>query len=102
RFGRLERGGHVENLLPVLDGHHATVRETVAVQTAIDLIDDGRVAVTTPQEIRVQRMHHASLDGGGCGAQRLPQHLPAKHLRTADVTPPPPAPVAPRRPPPAP
>jgi len=27
-------------------------------------------------EIRVQRVHHATLDGGGCGAERLPQHLP--------------------------
>src|SRR5256885_10135395 len=64
RLGRLERGGHVENLLPVLDGHHATVGETVAVETAIDLIDDGGVAVTAPQEIRVQRVDHATLDGG--------------------------------------
>src|SRR3984893_2702717 len=82
---RLERGGHVENLLPVLNGHHATVGETVAVETAIDLIDDRRVAVTAPQEIRVQRVHHASLDGGGCGAPRLPQHRPAKLLRRANV-----------------
>src|SRR6267142_110073 len=30
-------------------------------------------------------LESARLSGGGTGAQRLPQHLPAKHLRTADV-----------------
>src|SRR5207248_9935431 len=64
RFAHLERGGHVEDLLAVLDGDDATVREAVAVEAAIHLIDDGGVAIAAPQEIRVQRVHHARFDGG--------------------------------------
>ncbi len=33
----------------------------------------------------MQRVHYATLDGGGCGAEGLPQHLPAEHLRSPDV-----------------
>ena len=85
RFAHLERGGHVEDLLAVLDGDDAAVREAVAVEAAIHLIDDGGVAIAAPQEIRVQRVHHARFDGGGRGAQGLPEHLSAEYLRSADV-----------------
>ena len=33
----------------------------------------------------MQGMHGAALHRGIGGAQRLPQHLPAEHLRRADV-----------------
>src|SRR2546421_652415 len=31
------------------------------------------------------RSHHATLDGGRRGAEGLPEHLPAEHLRSPDV-----------------
>jgi hypothetical protein len=33
----------------------------------------------------MQRVHHAPFDRGGSGRQRLPEHLAAEHLRTADI-----------------
>src|SRR6185312_1878475 len=46
----LEGGGHVENLLAVLNRHHAAVGKTMTVETAIDLVDDRSVEVTTAHE----------------------------------------------------
>src|SRR6202034_4851435 len=71
---------HVEDLLAVLYGDHAAVREAVTVEAAIDLVHDRRVAVAAPQEISMQRVHHAPIDRGGGRAQRLAEHLAAKHL----------------------
>jgi hypothetical protein len=56
-----------------------------AVARPVDFVDDGRVEVAAPQEVSVQRVHHAILDGGGGGHECLTQHLSAEHLRTADV-----------------
>src|SRR5262249_42226483 len=67
----------------MLDGDHASRRKVLAVPGAVDLVDDGRVEITAPQEVRVQRVHHAILDRGGGRKQRLPQPLPAEYLRTA-------------------
>ena len=82
----LERRRQVEDLLAMLDRDDAAVGEARTVAAAIHLVDDRRVEVATPQEIRVQRMHRAiGLDRAARGHQRLPEHLPAEHLRAADV-----------------
>ena len=58
----------------------------MAVAAAVDLVDDRQVEVAAAQEVRVQRMHLAPLDDGRIGGgERLPEHLPAEHLRAADV-----------------
>ena len=85
RFRRLERGGHVEDLLAVLNGDHTAIGEAMPIEAAVDLVNDRRVVVAAPQEIGVQRVHHARLHRGGCGRQCLAEHLAAEHLRTADV-----------------
>jgi hypothetical protein len=82
----LEGGGHVEDLLAVLDGDHAAAREALAVAAAVDVIDDGRVAVAAPQKVGMQRVHHASVrHSGGRRPQGLAQHLAAKELWATDV-----------------
>ncbi len=50
----LEGGGHVEYLLAVLNRDDPAVRETLAVQAAIDLVDDRGVEVAPSQEVGVQ------------------------------------------------
>ena len=52
----------------------------------VDLIDDGRVAVTAAQEVGVQRIRHATFDRELRRRQCLAEHLPAEHLWAADVT----------------
>ena len=61
------------------------LEKAAAVAAAVHLVDDRRVEVAAAQEIRVQRMHGAALDGAARGHERLPEHLSAEHLRTADV-----------------
>ena len=75
----------MEDLLAVLDGDDATVRETRAVATAIHFVDDRRVEVAAAQEIGVQRVHQPPLDRSARRLQRLAEHLSAEHLRAADV-----------------
>ena len=41
-FGQLKRGGHVEDLLAVLNRDHAAGREVIAVARSVDLVDDLR------------------------------------------------------------
>ena len=85
-LGRLERRRADEDLLAVLDRHHAPRREAAAVAAAIDAVDDGLGEIAAPQKIRVHRMHDAPVvDGGMRRHQRLAQHLPAEHLRTARI-----------------
>ena len=66
----------------------ATTRRLVklrAVAAAVHLVDDRRIEVAAAQEIRVQRVHGAALDGAAGGRERLPEHLAAEDLRAADV-----------------
>ena len=85
-LGRLEGRRADEDLLAVLDRHHAPRREAAAVAAAIDAVDDGLGEVAAPQEVRVHRMHDAAVvDRGMRGHQCLAQHLPAEHLRAARV-----------------
>ncbi|MNC87331.1 hypothetical protein D3C83_30490 [compost metagenome] len=81
----LERAGHVEDLLAVLDRDDAAVAEAAAVARAIDDVDDVGLDIARPQKIRVQRVHLAALDGRARGTQRLTEHLAAVDARTADV-----------------
>ena len=81
----LERGGHVEDLLAVLDRYDAAAGEAAAVAAAIHLVDDRRVEIAAAQEVRVQRVHEAPLDRAAGRHQRLAEHLSAEHLRAADV-----------------
>ena len=81
----LERCGQIEDLGAVLNGDHAARGEMVAVARTIDFVDDGRIEVAAAQEIGVQGVRVASLDGGRRRHQRLPQHLAAENLGTPDV-----------------
>ncbi len=57
----------------------------LAVQCPVDFVNDGRIEIPAAQEVRVQRVHDAILRRRRRGDQRLAQHLPAEHLRTADI-----------------
>ncbi len=46
---------------------------------AIDLVEDGRARVAGPQEVGVERVGAALVDGAAGGHQRLPQHLATEH-----------------------
>jgi hypothetical protein len=81
----LERGGHVEDLLAVLNRNDTPVREALPVAAAIHLVHDGRVEISAPQEVRMQRMHDTPFHRARGGGQGLTQHLAAEHLRAADV-----------------
>src|SRR6185295_18441497 len=63
--GRRER----EDLFAVLDRHHAARREAGAVATAIDFIKYRNLGIASAQEIAVERMADAALDGLTCGDQ---------------------------------
>ena len=84
-LGQLERGRHVEDLPPVLNGDDPPRGEMLAVQRPVDLVNDGGIEIPAAQEIRMQRVHRAILRRRGRRDQRLAQHLAAENLRTADV-----------------
>jgi len=84
-LGQLKRGGHVEDLLAVLNRDHATGREVIAVARAVDLVDDRGIDVAAAQEVGVQGMRVAPFDRRARRHQRLPEHLAAEHLGAADV-----------------
>jgi hypothetical protein len=52
-LGPLKRSRESENLCAVLDRDHPSRRERMSVAAAIDLIHDGQVEITAPQEIGV-------------------------------------------------
>ena len=53
----LERRGHGEDRLAVLDRHHPPGGERPAVPGPVDLEDDRHLGIARPQEVAVQRMH---------------------------------------------
>ncbi len=59
--------------------------EAPAVAYALDLVEDGDRRVAGPEEIAVQRMGDAPLDGAGGGNQGLADDLAAKDPLPADV-----------------
>ena len=52
----VERRRHVEDGLPVLDGHHPPGGEGPPVADPVHLVEDGHVGVAGPEEVGVQRM----------------------------------------------
>ena len=77
----MERRGHIENLLAMLNGDDAASRETAAIARPIDFIDDRNRRIARAQEISVQGMTGAGLriDRPISGNERLRDHLPPKH-----------------------
>ena len=81
----VERGGHGEDRLAVLDGDHPAGREAAAVADAVDLVDDGDCGIAGAQEIGMERMGQPPLDGTARRDQRLADHLPAEYALPADL-----------------
>src|SRR5690606_20357258 len=82
----LERGGHEEDDLPVLDRGYAAHREAASVAGPVELVHDRRVDVARAQEVGVQRVRAAFRRQRQLGGrQGLPEHLPAEHVLGADV-----------------
>ena len=71
--------GQVEDGLAVLDGHHPAGGEGAAVADPVDLVEDGHVGVPGAQEVGVQRVHAAPLDGAPRRHERLGRHLAPEH-----------------------
>ena len=72
----------------MLDRHHASRGEALAVTDAVDLVDDRHFGVAGEQEIRVQRMRRPAghvVDGAAGRDQRLANHLAAEHPLPADL-----------------
>src|SRR5215471_18647125 len=76
----VERHGHGENGLTVLDGDDLARGETPAVADAVHLVDDRYLGIAHQQKIRMQRMRRPSLDveRPACGDQCLSYHLAAE------------------------
>ena len=62
-LGDVERRRQVEDRAAVLDRDDAPGREAAAVADAVDVEDDRDARVAGPQEVRVQRVHVALVDG---------------------------------------
>ncbi len=78
--GDVERRRQVEDDLAVLDGDDAARGERPPVADAVDVVEDGRAGVAGAEEVRVQRMHDAALDGAACRNQRLAGDLSAEDV----------------------
>ncbi len=74
----LERAGHVEDRLPVLDRDDPARREGPPVADAVDLVEDRDRRVAGAQEVGVQRVHPPALDGAAGGHERLRGDLAAE------------------------
>ncbi len=74
----LERNGHVENLLAVLNGDNAPGREALAVARAIDFVKDRNAWVARANEISVERVRDAVFYRAAGRDQGLTQHLAAE------------------------
>ena len=74
----LERRRADEDLLAILDRHHAPRREAAAVTAAIDAVDDGLGEIAAPQEVRVHRMHDASVVDGANAPPSVPGRAPGR------------------------
>jgi len=69
---------HVVDGPAVLDGDHATGRETTSVADSVDLVEDRDARVAGAQEVRVQRVNSAVLDRPAGRHQRLGRDLAAE------------------------
>jgi hypothetical protein len=85
-FWRLERGGHIENRLPVLNGRHPAGAEAVAVAQDFNIIDDRFLAIAGTQEVAVKRVNQTFCGHGlFCRIQRLTHYLAAKDLAQSQI-----------------
>jgi hypothetical protein len=84
----VEGDRHGEDRMPVLDRPYAARREAPAVAQLLDLVDDGNSGIAGQDEIGMQRMRHAPLDGAASRDEGLADDLPAEdalppHLRAS-------------------
>ncbi len=78
----LERGGHGEDRLAMLDGDDAAGGEALAVADAVDLVDDRHRGIAGAHEIGVQGMDGAA--ARRCGRRRpAPGRSPGRRRRAA-------------------
>jgi hypothetical protein len=85
RLGRLEGADHAQERLSTLDGLDPARGEALPVPDPVHLVDDGVAHVAGPQEVGVERMRQALLDGAAPRDQRLADDLPAEDRLPADV-----------------
>ena len=81
----LKGGSEREDGAAVLDGHDPTRAETPAVTAPVNVVNDRRIGVAGAQEVSMERVRQAPLDGIAGRQQGLSQHLAAKHALGADV-----------------
>jgi hypothetical protein len=81
RFGDVEAGLQVEDRLAMLDRHHASCGEALAVADAVDLVQDRGGGVAWSEEVRVERVHETIrfVDRAGRRHERLAGDLAAEH-----------------------
>ncbi len=78
-FLDMKRHHDREDGVAVLDRGHAPGRIALAVAQSLDLVDDRNLRIARQDEITMQRMRQAALDGAACRHHRLADHLPAEH-----------------------
>src|SRR5690606_25551567 len=76
---RLERAGHVEDLLALLDREHAARGEAMPVARALDLVEHRARRIAWADEIGLQRVADAVLDRLVGGRERLGDDLAAEN-----------------------
>ncbi len=84
-FRHLEGGGEVEDLFAMLNGRDAAGGEALAVARAIHLVEDRHRRIARTDEVGVQRVADAGVDGAVGGDQRLRDHLAAEDTLHAVV-----------------
>ena len=81
--GNLERGGHVEDLLAMLDRRHPPGGEAAAVARPVDLIQNGHGRIARTNEITVQGVAGAPLNGLIGRQKRLGDHVASENTFAA-------------------
>ena len=78
-FTGVERGGHVKDRSPMLNGHNSSRCEGAPVADPVDLVQDRDPGVTGSQKVRMEGVDGAVVvDGAGRGDQRLASNQAAK------------------------
>src|SRR5439155_7188703 len=68
-----------EDRVAMMDRGDTTGRIALAVAQTFDLVDDRDLRIAGQDEIAMDRMRQAALDGAACRDHRLPNHLAAEH-----------------------
>ena len=84
-LGDVERSGKLEYGTAVLDGDHASSCERPPVADAVHVVEDRCLGIAGVQEVGVQRMNRAPLNGASGRDQRLTGDLPAEDALTVVV-----------------